>query len=215
MAKSKSGTKGKSSKSGNLSHDVGSNLTDDQRQALFFSHLRKVDGLKTKMATASGELRAAYREAKADGFPKEDFEAAARFRKELENDTNESADRIRRQMEISRWFNHPLGTQLDMFDNFSGDDKRSQEERGFDEGKRAGLADEPCQPPFDPGTDGYDGYMKGWHEGNAVRVNMKDEQEQGENLLRRAPENEPSGPDSFDDAAEGAGAESETEPEPA
>src|SRR5690349_20143392 len=36
-------------------------LTDDQRQALFFQHLKQVRALKEKIASTTGELRAAYK----------------------------------------------------------------------------------------------------------------------------------------------------------
>lgn len=183
-------------KHGQIGHNSGDTaLTDDQQQVLFFNHKKSIGALKDKVAHATSELRNAYKLAKSEGFLKKDFDWAF----ELEKDEDDKAieDR-RRQANIARWLNHPIGTQADLFSDGADTDRRSQEERGYAEGKRAGMAGEICKPSFSAGTDGYGGYMKGWHEGAAVRASLdKAEQEEGERLLRPA-ENEPEKVDAFD-----------------
>lgn len=185
---------------GNLSHDNTRNeLTADQRQALFFQHMKKISALQTKMASINGEIRSAYKVAKSEGFPKKDFDFA--FMLEKDEDDKAANDR-RREAEIARWLGHAIGTQADLFE--AGGTQPSQHENGFAEGKRQALSGEPCKPDYAPGTDGYDGYMKGWHEGAAIKSNMASEQEQGDTLLRRE-SNQPASTDAFDSAAENGG----------
>lgn len=184
-------------KTGNLTHDNTTNaLTDDQRQALFFQHKRKIAGLKEKLGTVNGDLRNAYKIAKAEGFPKKDFDFAFL----LEKDEDDAAiERRRREAEIARWLGHAIGTQGDLFEGTKLD-KRSIAESAFEDGKRAGMNNEVLKPSHGAGTEAYERYVAGWHEGSAVRASLAKEQEDGAAILRMNEESD--GADEFDEAAD-------------
>src|SRR5690606_15024300 len=97
---------------GNLSHDNTTNeLTDEQSQVLFFNHKKKIAGLKEKISSLTGELRATYKVAKSEGFLKKDFDFAFL----LDKDEDDAAiERRRREAQIARWQGHPIGTQGDL-----------------------------------------------------------------------------------------------------
>lgn len=147
------------------------NLNDSQHQALMLQNLKKIVALKTKATSASGELRAAYKEAKADGFTKKELDFAISLQND---DKDEMLTKRRRENQIARWLSHPIGTQSDMFD-----DSRPIRDRAFDEGKRDGAADLPLKAPnhYAVGTPGYEGYMEGWHAGQAAIANSDREKE--------------------------------------
>lgn len=183
---------------GDLQHDNTTNeLTDDQRQVLFFNHLRKIETLKDKLATVNSDLRNAYKVAKAEGFIKKEFD----FAFWLEKDEGEAAVAERkRQAEIAAWMGVPLGTQADLF---SGEAAPSIAEKAYEDGKRSGIKNEVLKPPHGSGTEAYNEYVRGWHDGAAVRTTTLREQEEGAQLLRPA-ENTTDAPDELDDAATAA-----------
>jgi uncharacterized protein (UPF0335 family) len=191
---------------GEIGHNSGDTLTDEQEAHLFFNHKKKIAGLKSKLATVTADLRNAYKEAKSEGFPKKDFDYAFL----LEKDEDDKAiQQRRREARIALWLNHPIGTQSDLFADGSAADQRSQHEKGAAEGKRAGLAGETCKPPYDAGTDGYDGYMKAYYEAQAVVAAQVKKKEAADAPLIVAEGRDESGVDELDKAADSAGAGSE------
>lgn len=182
---------------GDLTHDTKNELSEDQRQALFFQHKRQIAALKEKVGSATSDLRNAYKVAKAEGFPKKDFDFAFK----LEDDADDEAiSERRRQAEIAKWLGHPIGTQADLFAETSID-RRPISETSYEEGKRAAMNNEVLKPPHGAGTEAYTRYVEGWHEGDAIRASLAKEQEDGASLLRM--NEEPDGADDFDDAADG------------
>jgi len=184
---------------GSIGHNSGE-LTSDQQQVLFHQHMKKIKAAKEQMATATSQLRNAYKLAKSEGFPKTDIDYAFM----LEKDKDDGAIQARRrEAEIAKWMGHPIGTQPDLFATGVNADPRSQGEKAYEDGKRAGIRGEVCKAPYGPGTDGYDGYMRGWHDGNAALSNQAKEQEEGDAVLMRRPENQPAVADDFDEASDG------------
>lgn len=145
-----------------IGHNSG--LTDDQQRALFVQNLTKIERLKEAMASASGELRAAYKTAKADGFAKKDIDYAIALRKD---EDDKLIDSRRRETMIARWMNHPIGTQPDLFD---GVDRTPSEDRAFEDGKLAGMEGKICQPPHDPSVPQHGRWLEGWHAGQAALI---------------------------------------------
>lgn len=195
--------KKKAAESGNLTHDNTRNeLTDDQRQALTLQHKRKYEALLAAKKKADADLKNGCKLIKAelgdDGLADiKDMIAAA-------SDENYEAKvqaELERKARLVRWLGLDIGTQGNLFGGPTA--PASQHESAYAEGKLAGMAGEACKPPYGAGTDGYDGYMKGWHEGDAIRASLAREQEEGAAILERSPQNEPDGADAFDAAAEG------------
>ncbi len=141
-------------------------LTDDQLQALFHQHLRKVRALKETLASVNGELRAAYKQAKAELG--EDAKAAIADALLLETDDGQAKMEaaIARQAKVARWLAVPLGAQPDFFDT----DRSPATDRAFAAGKAARLKGEPLKPPHAPEVPQYDSWIEGWHAGEKALV---------------------------------------------
>lgn len=169
-------------------------LTEDQQAALFFQHKNAIVALKEKLASINGSIRAAYKVAKAEGITKKEIDFAIA----LENDEDENIQKERlRQNQIARWLGLPLGTQSELA---LEPDRRTVEERAAAEGKKSGMNGETLNPPYAPGTPGYEPFVENWHIGQAAIFaiqKMKSEDE----LLR--PEADPQEPDPFDVSADG------------
>lgn len=172
-----------------------SEMTDEQRLRLLRGHMDKVTGLKTKIASLTGELRSTYKTAKGDGIPKWEID----FALDLEKDEDDKMlERRRRETELARLLNHPIGTQFDMFDS----DPRPLVERATEEGKQAGLKGKDCSPPHAPNTEAYEGWVSGWHQGQSVLAGKFQQGPKPDaELLRDADAKEDSGVDEFDAAA--------------
>lgn len=141
-------------------------LTDDQQRALLFQHLGPIAEKKEDMASLNGELRNLYKKAKADGFSKKEIDFALAL---ISKDQDEMSDEHKQRMRIARWVNHPIGTQPDLFD-FAPIDKP------YEDGKVAGLEGRDAVPPEKYGVQGanYEGWMKGYYEGNTLRAQAHD-----------------------------------------
>lgn len=143
---------------------VGHNSADPKLRELFLQHKPKIDRLKEAAASASGKLRAALKEAKADGFSKAQFDIArqlstpegeAEFRAEL-------AGQVAAAMYIGSDIGGLLG-QLDLF----GPSRTDASERAYDEGQKASMENRQAKPDYAPGTAQYEAYMKGFHDHQA------------------------------------------------
>lgn len=146
-------------------------LTDEQTQALFYQHRdaysaalkRKKDadtGLKNVCKAAISEL----------GKPViGDIKLAI----ELATPEGEAAvkERFEAQARVLRWLGLPFGTQGALFPD--GEDLTPSVDRARAEGKRNGLAGEPCEPPHAPSVPQFNAWIDGWHEGQAVLVTTK------------------------------------------
>lgn len=183
-------------------------LTDDQQAALFFQHKKAIESLKDKVASANSALRSAYKVAKAEGFTKKEID----FALSLEDDEDDKIQKDRlRQNQIARWMGIPLGTQGELE---LEPDRRSVEERAAAEGKRAGMSGESLNPPYAPGTAGYDPYVEAWHVGQAAIFSIEKMKSETQLLRPESEENE-GGTDDFDAAVDSSNFDSENFTPPA
>ena len=143
----------------------GANDTDEQNRALFLHHLPKIDDLKGKVATATANLRNAYKTAKADGFLKEDFEIAFEIR-DAEGEKKRKAA-IARSLQIARWLGCDLGAQLDLF---TQDERVPAEDRAYEEGKTDSMLGKSAKPSYDPSLPQHAQYMQGYHDATESRI---------------------------------------------
>lgn len=139
-------------------------LTDDKLQALTFQHKRKFEAALASKKKADADFKNACKLAKAecgddavdlikDLIALEDAEGEATLK-----------TRIERQLRAARWMGLAIGAQPDLF----GEDRTPSEDRAFAEGRRHGIAGEPCRPPHDPSTVQYRRYNDGFYEGQSV-----------------------------------------------
>lgn len=143
----------------------GVNDTDEQNRALFLHHLPKVADLKDKVATATANLRNAYKAAKADGFLKADFDTAFEIQGAEGEKKRKAA--IARSLQIARWLGCDLGAQLDMFVE---DPLVPAADRAYEEGKTDSLQGKSAKPSYDPSTEQHRRYMAGFHDATEARI---------------------------------------------
>lgn len=138
-----------------------SKMTDEQEQNLFFHHLAKIKKQKDIVAKATADLRNLYKTAKADSVLKKDIDFAI----SLENkDESDFVEERKRQQQIAKWMNHPIGTQFGLFE-----DDRGAEERSFDDGRAAGLASKNrSENPHKEDSDAGQKWIEGWNSGQAT-----------------------------------------------
>jgi hypothetical protein len=142
-------------------------LSDEQRQALLFSHKRNLKPLLAQEALAKGAVVKAFELAKKEGIPKKEIKIAIA----LESEEGEEAcnAEVERYVRVARWMGVPLGTQREMFS--AG--KPSAAEANFEAGKRAALDDLPAIPPAHLGQKAADVWLSGHAEGRKIPLNVE------------------------------------------
>lgn len=174
-----------------------SELTDEQKQGLHLNnHVPSYERALKAKKDADAAFKNVCKTIKSEGGSIDEVKLTISLR------TPEGEALLKATLEqsikIARWNGLAIGTQGDLF----GPDRRPIEERAFEEGKRAGLSGENCQPPHQPGTGAYDKWIEGWHAGQAVLASGFNKTPSDTELLR--PESEDEGQtDDFDAAANG------------
>ena len=136
-------------------------------KSLFLIHLPIVEEAKAKLEAAKDNLKRVLHEAKADGFSKKDFQYAEAVQSpEKEAETRAA---IYRQLQIAAFLNSDLGTQADLFAQPA--ELIPSSDRAYDEGRAQALANKPAKPDYDPGTEGYRLYLKGFHSVSEELIN--------------------------------------------
>lgn len=137
-------------------------LTDDQKQALFWQHKKLYEKALAAKKLADAELKNAAKLIKAEGSVLDEIKMAAMDPAAFEVHAKSKAESLIR---VARYIGSPIGTQFALFD---GPDRTSAEEKAFADGKRAGLAGEDASPPYAKHLPQAQNWMTGWHEGQAV-----------------------------------------------
>jgi hypothetical protein len=138
---------------------------DEESKALFLQTLPKIADLKGKIARATADLRNAYKTAKKDGFTKNDFDVAFALQQAEGEKAKKAA--IARDLTIAKWLGCDLGSQLDLF---AQDERVPAVDRAYSEGERDSLQGVAAKPDYDPSTEQYRSYMKGFHDASEKRV---------------------------------------------
>lgn len=132
-------------------------VTDEQRQAKHFQHLKDYERDLTLKKSADARLKATEERIKKEGGVVKMIKLAVA----LKTEEGELAfqTRIAQEAEIARW--HGVGIQLDLF----GKQKKSVAEKHFEDGKRAALNDDPAKPPEYLGQKEAQHWLSGHAEG--------------------------------------------------
>lgn len=136
---------------------------DDQDRALFLQALPKVGQLRAALNTANANLRNAYKQAKADGFAKKDFDEAFQMQGAEGEKVKKAA--ISRSLRIARWLGMDLGSQLDMFEQ---DARVPAIDRAYEEGKSQAMQGISLKCDYAQETEQYRTFAAGWHHGQEV-----------------------------------------------
>lgn len=153
-------TKDETEEASNIGHNA------DRERALLVHHLEEINKLESKMATAKAKVAGAYKAAKADGILKKDIQFAQDLHKD---DDNDMLNRRARERQIALWFQHPIGTQTELFDV----DRTPVIERAFEAGKTAGMAGKDCKSPHAENTEQGQKWIEGWQLGQTAIFNIK------------------------------------------
>ena len=137
-------------------------LTDDQKQALFWQHKKSYEeALETKRA-ADAALKNVCKLIKSEGTKLADIKLAMMAPDAFEAHVRAGAEDMIR---MARWLGSPLGTQFALFDT---PDRTSSDEKAFADGKRAGLAGQDASPPYAKHLPQAGRWLEGWHAGQDV-----------------------------------------------
>jgi len=137
--------------------------TDDQDRALFLNYLPKVSAAKKTIADATNAIRTLYKQAKADGMLKVDFDEAIKMQGAEGEKVKKAA--IARSLRIARWLGMDLGSQLDMFEQ---DARVPAVDRAFEEGKSQAMLGISLKCDYAPATEQHYKFAEGWHAGQAI-----------------------------------------------
>jgi hypothetical protein len=136
---------------------------DDQDRALFLQALPKIAKLTADKDAAVAALRNAYKQAKADGFAKGDFDEAFKMQGHEGEKVKKAA--ISRSLRIARWLGMDLGAQLDMFEQ---DARVPAVDRAYEEGKSQAMQGLSLKCDYSPDTEQYRTFAAGWHHGQEI-----------------------------------------------
>lgn len=148
-----------------------SQLTENERKALFFHHLRKRTGHNGQLAQINAAKKADGKLAQADGIVLGDLDYAI---KAINADDKATVtDRFLAHGEVLSWLNLTPGFQSDLLR-----DRAPAIERIEGEGELAGLAGKDPESSYDKGSDEDQAWLRGWHRGQAImRDNLKNAME--------------------------------------
>ncbi|MFG1417198.1 hypothetical protein V5F38_05215 [Xanthobacter sp. V0B-10] len=144
-------------------------LTEEQREALFFQHKKKYEQFLAAKKKADAELKNACKLAKSEVG--DDAVERIKYAIELESEEGEARlkERIARQMEVARWMGLPVGAQSELF----GDDRTPAEDKAYAEGKRAGMAGNERRPPnYDASSPQAQAWLRGYDAGQEVNRSL-------------------------------------------
>lgn len=133
-------------------------MSDDEKAVEFFAHQKRWVAARAALKIAEEDAKTALGK-----------QAIRDFRTSLQLETPEGEARVKERMEaqlrVARWMAKSVGTQASFLDD---DDRTPATERAYAEGKRDGLAGDPCKPAYAPELEQYREYMRGFHDGQAV-----------------------------------------------
>lgn len=138
---------------------IGHNSADPKARELFLQHKAKIDKLRQQAQSASGKLRAALKEAKADKFEKHMFDVARQL--ETPEGEAEYVTRLRGEVDAATFVGNTLVAQIAQLDLFEGIDRTDATERAYDEGQKASMDNKAAKPPYAPGTAQHEAFLKG------------------------------------------------------
>lgn len=138
-----------------------SNLTEAERKALFFHHLRKRMAHNANLAEVNAAKKADGKLAQADNIVLGDLDYAI---KAINADDKATVtDRFLAHGEVLSWLNLTPGFQSDLLR-----DRAPAIERIEGDGELAGLAGKDPESPYDDGSDEDQAWLRGWHKGQQI-----------------------------------------------
>lgn len=146
----------KKDKNGSAGPGHNSQLTDEEKRALTFHHAKIVAAADALVEKAKADRTAAFDLAVSDLGKG----AKADIKDILLIDTPKKMKAVvDRTLRLARWAGLPVGTQNNLFEPVSN---------YFEDGKRAGMQGDACDPPRSLAVDSSQTWVRGWGEGQAI-----------------------------------------------
>jgi ribosome modulation factor len=169
------------SANGPVSHDHNKptprELTDEQKQKLFFVHQKGYKAALEVKQKADADFKNKCKTIKADGIAVSEIKLSLMEPEKFEARVREDVESYSR---VARWLGSPIGTQLQLLDE---PDRTPGDDRAYEDGKRAGMRGEDCKAPFAQHLPQANRWREGWHAGQAVVTDRfketKDEPDRG------------------------------------
>lgn len=140
-----------------------SQLTENERKALFFHHMRKRMAHNSDLAEINSIKKADGKIAQADGIVLGDLDYAI---KAIDaDDKGTVTDRFLAHGEVLAWLNLTPGFQSDLLR-----DRAPAIERIEGEGELAGLAGKDAKSPHDNGSNEDAAWLRGWERGQKIML---------------------------------------------
>lgn len=137
-------------------------LTDDQKQALFWQHKKQYERALEVKKAADADLKNVCKLIKAEGSSLDEIKLAMMDPAAFEAHARDKAQSLIR---VAKYVGSPLGTQFALFDE---PDRTPGDEKAFADGKRAGLAGEDASPPFAAHLPQAQKWLEGYYVGQEI-----------------------------------------------
>lgn len=154
---------------------VGSNSVDPKVRELFEHHLRKIQPLRERIKSLTGDYGAFLKAAKADGFIKDQFDLAMQVRNpngsENVDGVEKLKEKMRRQQATLLYLGSALGTQFgfDLKEPAPSEDESMKV--AYEAGQNASKADNPAKTTdYAPDSQQMQEYLRGFHDNEATKL---------------------------------------------
>jgi len=138
-------------------------LTEEERRAQLINGVKQIEDLTDQLKPIKDKIAEVKKHLKTIGFEKFEVDYALRIKKV---DETEELDRRRREARVAAWFNHPIGTQPDLFSDEP--DRTPSVDKAYEDGKIAGMEGRTCSPPSHLGQEQNQQWIRGWGDGQEL-----------------------------------------------
>ena len=139
-------------------------LSEDQLQAELLQRLAAIEDIDCEIEALKAARKAQIEAAKAAGFSTKDINFTLKLRR---GNDKEALEQRRREQQLAKWINHPIGLQAELFVKEASGPLIAAAKRL---GKQAGMEGKPCKSNHAPGSELDQTWIASWHEGQAVNA---------------------------------------------
>lgn len=152
---------------------IGANSADPQMTALFEHHIKKIAPLKARITSQTGDLRALYKTAKADGFTKDQFDLAIQLA--TPEGVEKFKEKMNRQTLTLMYTASPLTGQFELFSGAPAPSEDESLKVAYEAGVNDSKAENPAKTKdYAPGSKQMEEYLRGFHDhGTSKLAGMK------------------------------------------
>lgn len=147
-----------------MGHNTKETDEDRLRKQQFFKLFGQKKKYESSRASADSEIKGVYQRAQAAGLTKKHFAFAKKF-DDVETE-EEFMEDLRIMMEVAQWMGARPARQMSL--NLV--DRTPQTEVAYSAGYRVGAIGGAMQNTYDPGSAEGQEWLRGFHDGNALRV---------------------------------------------